>query len=964
MTISNGFARAKEDFLIERQFKSTNPDGGRRSFGHGVALALAFLGLAVLAGCGGGSSITIQIEPSAISIDEGQSYNFAANVANDITNAGVTWSLTSGCSGSGCGTLSAATPFSVTFTAPAGLSASQSVTLTAISNANPRVTITATITVDLPPMFTNTSATQLVCVAACQLPSGGNGQPYNQTITSADGVAPLILSLASGSSLPAGLTLNQSGTIVGIPSAPTVGKAPITSTFTVKLSDSSIQPDSVTQLFSITVQPPTQLSITTTGPLPAGFINGKYSTSISATGGVTPRTWSVLPPTGTQTGLPPGLVLSTTSGQITGVPTVQASVMYPKTYTFTVQVQDSSLPSPGQAATIPLSITVQEPPALTIATNSLSLGTTATPYSASLQASGGIPPYTWAVTAGQLPAGLTLAPNGTISGTPILVTQSPVEFTVQLTDSEVVPPSPAPTQQLSLTITKGTTSSNTLLSGEYAFLFQGFDVNGPVSIAGTFVADGNGNITSGGEDSNRTSGVVLAATLSTVTPSTYSIGSDGRGTMELIFVNPQSGVPLRTDYNLVLYSNGNARFIENNTLNTTASNGDHLGTHGEGTLKYVTGTVTSTGAASTFASGNFSGNYAFEFTGQDLNGKPAILAGVVTANGAQEQLTPAAGGLNSDFNDNGAFSSQSITGTFSVESNYNRGVVTMVLQLPGKSQMTLTFECYFVSPTDLYFVEIDSPVTTSATVYYLLSGEMIAQQAGYQFQNSSLIGSSVATGTGVNGSNTSVLLGSLTSSTIGSGSLSYDENNGGTLATPSFTGSYSIGSNGRAAFTWTGTTTPRVAVAYLTGPGQGFLLGYDTAATGGMLEEQTGGPFSLTSFQGSYAIGTETPEDTKVPNFVGQFNALYTPTPAPGVVNLTASQTFDEIDPSGAHIAEPISAIVTSIASNGSGTMAANPTTIFPINLVFYMVSPSSVRAIPADSNPGSVHPEVILLDH
>jgi Putative Ig domain len=961
MTISNGFACAKKDSLRRRQFKSTNPDGGGRSFRHSVALALAFVGLAVLVGCkGGGSTITIQIAPSASpSIDQGQSFAFTATVANDTTNAGVTWSLTqTGCSGSGCGTLTAATAFSVTYTAPTNLSATQSVTLTATANAKSSVTTTATISVNLPPMFTNTSSTQLICVSTCQLQSGGNGQPYNQTVNSTDGVAPLVFSLASGS-LPAGLTLNQSGTIVGIPSAPTVGHPPITSTFTLKLNDSSTPPDSVTQQFSITVQPPTQLSITTAGPLPAAFINGQYSTSISATGGVTPYTWSVLPPTGSQTGLPPGIVLSTTSGQITGVPTLQSGA-YPKTYTFTVQAQDSSLPSPGQVVTAPISITVQQPPALSITTIALPSGTTATPYSASLQASGGIAPYTWIVTAGQLPAGLALAPNGTISGTPILVTSTPVQFTVQVTDSEVVPQSL--TQPLSITINQGTTSSNTLLSGQYAFLFQGFDVNGPVSIAGTLVADGNGNITSGQEDSNRvpptgqTSGVVIGATL---TAGTYSIGNDGRGTLELIFANPPTGVLLRTDYDLVLYSNGNARFIENNTLNTTAPNGDSLGTYGEGALKYVIGTNSSSGATSSVSSGNFSGNYAFEFTGQDLQGKPTVLAGTVNADGTGGNLTAGAGG-NSDLNDNGSFSSQSISGNFSVSPNFNRGAVRMTFQVPGKSQLTLTFDCYFVSPTDIYFVEIDSPTTTSATVYYLLSGEMIGQQSGYQFQNTSLIGASVATGTGVN-TNTSVLAGLLTATSNVSASLSYDENNGGTLAAPSFAGGYTIGSNGRVAFTWAGTTTPRVAVAYLTGPGQGFLLGYDAAATGGMLEQQAGAPFSLPSFQGSYAIGTATLEDKLVPNLVGQVFALFTPTP--GILSLNG--TIDEIDPSGAqHTGQALGANVNTLASNGRGTIGTNSPHGFPTNLIFYVVSPSSVRAIPADSNPGNVHPEIILLDH
>ena len=58
------------------------------------------------------------------------------------------------------------------------------------------------------------------------------------------------------------------------------------------------------------------------------------------------------------------------------------------------------------------------PPPLTIATTSLPAATRGVPYTAQLQAAGGFPPYTWAVTDGALPAGLSLAADGTISGTP------------------------------------------------------------------------------------------------------------------------------------------------------------------------------------------------------------------------------------------------------------------------------------------------------------------------------------------------------------------------------------------------------------------------------------------------------------------------------------------------------------------------------------------------------------------
>src|SRR5262249_17480804 len=50
-----------------------------------------------------------------------------------------------------------------------------------------------------------------------------------------------------------------------------------------------------------------------------------------------------------------------------------------------------------------------------------------------LSATGGTAPYTWSVSAGTLPAGLTLAADGTLSGTPTGTGAS--SFTVQVTDS-------------------------------------------------------------------------------------------------------------------------------------------------------------------------------------------------------------------------------------------------------------------------------------------------------------------------------------------------------------------------------------------------------------------------------------------------------------------------------------------------------------------------------------------------
>jgi hypothetical protein len=80
--------------------------------------------------------------------------------------------------------------------------------------------------------------------------------------------------------------------------------------------------------------------------------------------------------------------------------------------------------------------------------------------------------------------------------------------------------------------------------------------------------------------------------------------------------------------------------------------------------------------------------------------------------------------------------------------------------------------------------------------------------------------------------------------------------------------------------------------------------------------------------------------------------------------------TIDEIDPptaatpkGKANLGQPLVANA-NLASNGRGTMTANLLLGFPVQLVFYVVSPGRVRAIPADSSPGNGHPEVIFFDH
>lgn len=94
-------------------------------------------------------------------------------------------------------------------------------------------------------------------------------------------------------------------------------------------------------------------------------------------------------------------------------------------------------------------ITYRAVPPMSVTTTTLPSGSVGLAYSATLAATGGQPPYTWAVTAGSLPAGLTLDPQtGVISGVPLEPGTS--TFTVTVADTENQPETA--TAQLSIKV--------------------------------------------------------------------------------------------------------------------------------------------------------------------------------------------------------------------------------------------------------------------------------------------------------------------------------------------------------------------------------------------------------------------------------------------------------------------------------------------------------------------------------
>jgi hypothetical protein len=251
-----------------------------------------------------------------------------------------------------------------------------------------------------------TIGTQLAIQTQSPLPQGIVNTAYNATVTAVGGTTPLTWS-ATG--LPTGLSINPStGVIGGTPSAAGTTSATIT------VKDSSTPQQTASGPFSLTIAG--VLQITTTSPLPQGFVGTAYTpTTVLATGGITPYIWSA-------TNLPSGLSINASTGVISGTPSGSAGTTTP-----TISVKDSG--NPQQNASAPLSITIVSP--LTFSTTSpLPAGVLNTAYSTTMVVTGGTPNYSWSATG--LPAGLSITSStGVISGTPSAIGTTSATITVK-----------------------------------------------------------------------------------------------------------------------------------------------------------------------------------------------------------------------------------------------------------------------------------------------------------------------------------------------------------------------------------------------------------------------------------------------------------------------------------------------------------------------------------------------------
>jgi hypothetical protein len=459
------------------------------------------------------------------------------------------------------------------------------------------------------------------------------------------------------------------------------------------------------------------------------------------------------------------------------------------------------------------------------------------------------------------------------------------------------------------------------MGGNYTFSINGFDSAGPVMMIGSFVANGNGNI-SGVFDWN-SAGHIPRANVSF--QGTYSIQPSGLGTMT---ITPTLNPPF--DLLVAISSTGDGRLaLENESSNCGGKSGGCYLPNA-----WAAGAITRQNPAD-LSFQQFAGNFASGFSGVD-----PTLGRYAGAGMYQIGLT---GNLQGtlDTNDAGILTNSLPTaGTlFAPDPSTGRGTAKFVT-----SGITSNWVYYVTSAGQLNFLSID-PIGSPAN---LLQQTMLRQDSA-SYSNASLNGVSVFRTSGIAQSQDKskrrapgsvvpdVVLGLLTTDGAGNGSISYDENKGGTLTQQQTAqGTYSVASSGRVTLTGFGSGTP--PIFYLAGENKAFVVGQDAAVAAGYFSPQSSGPFYNNSAVGNYWGGSYMPATVGVPDSVtsvfsdgnGNLSGTTNASGPAGVGTQSINATY-QVDSTGRAV----------VSESGSATA------------ILYVISPTKVALLPTtDINP------------
>ena len=244
------------------------------------------------------------------------------------------------------------------------------------------------------------------------------GIAYSYPLVAIGGAVPYKFAVSTGT-LPIGVSLDSAtGQLSGTPAAYTANQS---FAFVITLTDSGGQ--SATRTFVGTVQSSTASAFSIiTGTLPTPTAGAAYGASIGITGGTAPFTFAI-----SSGSLPSGLGINSSTGLISGTVAYSAQG---SAYLFSVKAIDST----GLVSIVSYSgfVTSYTTSMIPVA---MPAGTPGQGYNVSLATISGQAPYTYTLTSGSLPSGLSLSAgiiSGTISQAEAGLTKA---FTIKSTDA-------------------------------------------------------------------------------------------------------------------------------------------------------------------------------------------------------------------------------------------------------------------------------------------------------------------------------------------------------------------------------------------------------------------------------------------------------------------------------------------------------------------------------------------------
>jgi len=337
---------------------------------------------------------------------------------------------------------------------PAGMALSSSGSLSGTPTAAGTFSIAVTVTDSAKSTATGSFSIAIaaISIATASLPDATLGVSYSGSMAATGGAAPLAWT-ATG--LPAGISLSPSGSFSGVPTA--VGASNVTVTVTDAAGSAA------KRSYTLNVNP-ASLTLISPNRIPVGIVGGSFSIGFLVSGGTPPYTFSAA-------GLPAGLSISSSTGEISGSPTAAGSSNVTVTVKDTVGATDSDsfiisvgLPSappldftgislsvnPATQSTVGVSLGSPYPVAITVQLTLTFSGT-----DPAVQFSTGGTTASITIPAGQTAGSTTIGlQTGTVAGT-ITVTAQLLAGTQDIT------PSPAPTRTVTIPTTAPVISSIT-----------------------------------------------------------------------------------------------------------------------------------------------------------------------------------------------------------------------------------------------------------------------------------------------------------------------------------------------------------------------------------------------------------------------------------------------------------------------------------------------------------------------